>query len=119
MEQYLSKPVVECNSVERVRETILHEIAHAKAGNRAGHGRMWKVMAIAVGAKPETCCGSNVIQPKGRWQAVCGCGLVFNYYRTPSTKSLLCSYCSDCYKKFGRTEQTRLKWRDTRDDNRG
>lgn len=38
-----------------VRNTILHEIAHAIAGAAAGHGPKWKAAALAVGARPERC----------------------------------------------------------------
>lgn len=38
-----------------VRNTILHEIAHALAGLQAGHGPIWKHHARAVGAKPVAC----------------------------------------------------------------
>lgn len=33
-------------------DTILHEIAHAIAGHKAGHGIEWQRAAILVGAKP-------------------------------------------------------------------
>lgn len=42
--QYLPK--------EEVKDTILHEIAHAKAGIRAGHGPKWKRVASSIGANP-------------------------------------------------------------------
>ena len=35
-----------------VRDTILHEIAHAIAGHEAGHGATWKAAARQVGANP-------------------------------------------------------------------
>jgi len=38
---------------EYIRDTILHEIAHALAGCHNGHNDVWKEMAIRVGAKPE------------------------------------------------------------------
>ena len=36
-----------------VLDTIRHEIAHALAGHKAGHGYEWKMWAIKVGANPE------------------------------------------------------------------
>lgn len=44
---------VKDNTVAQVTDTILHEIAHALAGPRAGHGLEWKRWAVRVGAKPE------------------------------------------------------------------
>ena len=38
---------------EQVRDTVLHEIAHALAGREAGHGRLWKATARRIGATPK------------------------------------------------------------------
>ncbi|MCY4100096.1 MAG: SprT-like domain-containing protein [Rhodobacteraceae bacterium] len=35
-----------------IRDTILHEIAHALAGPKARHGHKWKMIAKQIGAKP-------------------------------------------------------------------
>lgn len=35
-----------------IRDTILHEIAHAIAGHKAGHGAQWKAVARQIGANP-------------------------------------------------------------------
>ena len=37
---------------ERIRDTVLHEIAHAIAGSKAGHGPLWKATARRIGATP-------------------------------------------------------------------
>ena len=37
-------------SQEQIRDTVLHEIAHAIAGYEAGHGPLWKVTARRIGA---------------------------------------------------------------------
>lgn len=39
---------------KEVIDTILHEIAHAIAGHKAGHGYEWRQACIAIGAVPET-----------------------------------------------------------------
>src|SRR5689334_13851065 len=49
----LSVFFVERNSDEAIRDTLLHEVAHALAGRAAGHGPLWKAMCVRVGAKPE------------------------------------------------------------------
>lgn len=38
-----------------LRNTVLHEIAHAIAGHRAGHGFAWQAVARTIGARPERC----------------------------------------------------------------
>ena len=37
---------------ESIRDTVLHEIAHAIAGCEAGHGPLWKEIAQKIGATP-------------------------------------------------------------------
>ena len=39
----------------QVTDTILHEIAHALAGPKAGHGPAWKEIARRLGATPKSC----------------------------------------------------------------
>ena len=39
-------------SKEQIRDTVLHEIAHAIAGREASHGPLWKVTARRIGATP-------------------------------------------------------------------
>lgn len=39
-----------------LRDTILHEIAHAIAGIKAGHGPVWRAVARKIGAKPQRVC---------------------------------------------------------------
>lgn len=45
---------------EERRDTIRHEVAHLlarKLDRRAGHGKLWKRVAVACGARPERCHG--------------------------------------------------------------
>ena len=39
-------------SEEQIRDTVLHEIAHAITGREAGHGPLWKATARRIGATP-------------------------------------------------------------------
>ena len=45
-----------------IRDTILHEIAHALAGPEARHGAVWKATARRIGATPR----ASVYERKGR-----------------------------------------------------
>lgn len=54
----LHPQLVLMNNEERVKTTLLHEIAHAlayKAGYRGHHGSSWAVEAIALGIEPRRC----------------------------------------------------------------
>ena len=50
----LSRALVELNDEAAVRDTILHEIAHALTPG-AQHGRVWKQACITVGCRPVRC----------------------------------------------------------------
>jgi hypothetical protein len=61
----LSKLLVPNLPRSEVRNTILHEIAHALVGPRRGHGPIWQAKAIEVGARPEkSYVGPNPINRK-------------------------------------------------------
>jgi predicted SprT family Zn-dependent metalloprotease len=42
------------NNVDEVRDTILHEIAHALAPGD-GHGPKWRMTCLRIGARPKRC----------------------------------------------------------------
>ena len=50
----LSRPLTILNSVEQVKDTLLHEIAHALAPGD-GHGEKWKAACRRIGARPVRC----------------------------------------------------------------
>lgn len=72
----MSRPLVELNEIDRVRNTILHEIAHALAGPRAGHGYQWKQTARAIGCDANRCYDAAEVEaPPRRWIGTCpSCG---------------------------------------------
>ena len=78
----LSKPLTMANDLVQVKDTILHEIAHALTPGD-GHGSKWKMMCVKIGAKPERCYSSkdtNMIA--GKYKAVCGgCGKEFTRHK--------------------------------------
>jgi predicted SprT family Zn-dependent metalloprotease len=55
---------------DEIFDTILHEIAHAIAGVRAGHGYAWRNVARKIGANPNRlACLPPEQKPKGRYGA--------------------------------------------------
>lgn len=86
----LSRHLVTLNSEEEVRDTILHEIAHALAWERHGencqHDERWRAICAEVGARPVATYEDEVIQPDLPW-ILCHreSGEVFaSYARKPS-----------------------------------
>jgi predicted SprT family Zn-dependent metalloprotease len=67
----LSKQLTELNSLETVKDTILHEIAHALVGIGHGHDHVWKNKAIEIGCNGKRCYGEHVILPTGNYEAYC------------------------------------------------
>ena len=97
----LSYEYVVRNDVDNIRNTILHEIAHAIAGFDAGHGPEWREICIRIGARPDRCCSDTVEMPKGRWQATCkSCNRTFNSIRCPKRRR----HCRECGQVNGKLE---------------
>lgn len=90
----LSLPFVVRNDVAIVRETIMHEIAHALAGPGAGHGAAWRAVCRRIGAKPQRCCDAGSVElPQGKYSAECGgCRKKFHKHRKVRRQY----YCTPC-----------------------
>lgn len=89
----LSKPLTLLCTEEQVRETILHEIAHALVGPDHGHGPVWKQMARRVGAQPRRLTAPDFPKAAAPWQAVCAAGHSHERFRRP-TRPVSCGRCS-------------------------
>lgn len=77
----LSRPLTELSSETEVRDTILHEIAHALTPG-AGHGWQWRAKCREIGAKPQRCAAQDAPSVKGRHRLTCrGCGHVMTAHR--------------------------------------
>lgn len=85
-------------TVEQVRQTCLHEVAHALTPGHH-HDRVWLRVARQMGyTGGRTCC--DVPQAPGRWQATCpGCGRTAHRYRSP--KRLEGWHCKKCGRTRG------------------
>jgi predicted SprT family Zn-dependent metalloprotease len=89
----LSRPLVELNPEDEVRDTILHEIAHALAWEihkeNCGHDARWKAICERIGARPERTYDNDVVQPDLPWVLYhIETGEIFaTYQRRPSRDS--------------------------------
>lgn len=51
----LSRAITLASNEDEVRQTLLHEVAHALVGHATGHGAAWKRMARSIGYTGERC----------------------------------------------------------------
>lgn len=94
------------NADDEIRDTILHEIAHALVGPKHGHDTVWKRKCVEIGARPVRC--GDAEMPEGRWQARCGgCGKQYDRHRRPKRqRGWFCKPCGP--------ERGKLAWREQR-----
>ena len=78
----------------RIRNTILHEIAHALVGAEAGHGPIWRKKAIEIGCDGKRCYEGSMCKPQ--WLITCACKKT-QISRHRVKESVLKSHvCKDC-----------------------
>ncbi len=75
-----------------VRDTILHEIAHAIVGKEHGHDTVWQAKAGEIGCSAERTHG--VRHTAARWIGECGCGSV--WHRQRLQRRIAGGRCSAC-----------------------
>ena len=94
----LSRPLMRLNSTEEVRDTILHEIAHALVGAAHGHNATWRQKCREIGASPQRLAGPQIRTPDRRWAVRCGlCDrLLFERHRRPQRSFLRRVGCRAC-----------------------
>ncbi|MBO0609337.1 SprT-like domain-containing protein [Myceligenerans salitolerans] len=90
----LSAPLAAVYDEGEVRDTVLHEIAHALAGHEAGHGEQWRAKAREIG-----CSGLRYVDPQaptldGPWIGVCPGGHRTTRFRRPGVP-MSCRKCGD------------------------
>lgn len=95
----LSSHLIPSMPVDEVRDTILHEIAHALDFMRHGssnHGPRWKAICREIGARPVRCGKTlNVEKIESPYLLKCTsdeCGKVYPRYRKTRT-SYICGKC--------------------------
>ncbi|GAA1644624.1 SprT-like domain-containing protein [Microbacterium flavum] len=81
---------------ETNRQTLLHEVAHALAGARAGHGPVWKRTARGLGYTGGTTHYGETATELAPWVGVCPVGHVAYRHRR-ATRATSCAVCSPTF----------------------
>jgi len=94
----VSKHYATLNNEANVRDTILHEIAHALVGVGHGHNYVWRTKAIEIGCKGFRCKSEEThegfVSTPSKYIATCkGCNENHFRNRLPKRK-LSCGKCS-------------------------
>jgi predicted SprT family Zn-dependent metalloprotease len=80
-------------SDEDVEQVLLHEVAHALSGARAGHGPTWRRTARSIGYTGSRLHDGPIASELAPWVGTCPAGHEHYRYRTP-TRPLACAKCS-------------------------
>lgn len=90
----LSYPLASLNPDYQVKNTILHEIAHALVGSMNGHNNVWRAKAMSIGCNGERCTNSLARIPT-RYNVLCKvCNVKWGVHRKP--RNLAGSYHRSC-----------------------
>lgn len=79
----LSAPLTRIHDEREVRDTILHEVAHALAGAKAKHGPAWREVAVRIGCSGRRCVDPSAPSIDGPWVGSCPDGHRTTRFRRP------------------------------------
>ena len=94
----VSKYLSLVHSIDDVRQTVLHEIAHALCGPKEGHSKKWLATAKKIGYRNETYTGDEIAKEFAPYRGVCPSG--HQHYRYQRPKRLYsCHLCAKGFNK--------------------
>ena len=90
----LARAYAEQEDFKEIKNTILHEIAHALVGPRHGHNEIWKQKALEIGCDAERCHYVVFSKPKYILTCINRCFEVARYRVNQNfLHSRICSKC--------------------------
>jgi predicted SprT family Zn-dependent metalloprotease len=92
----LSAPLTVLHSEHDVRDTILHEIAHALAGPQHGHDEVWRETAVRIGCSGERCVSPDSPRIEPPWLGACPAGHSSGRHRRPE-RVVTCGECNPVF----------------------
>ena len=97
----LSRHYVRHAETEHIRDTILHEIAHALVGPKHGHDAVWRQKAREIGCTANRCHTLNFSPAKWIMQCPNGCFAVERHRRK---MGLVCASCKTAVEFVGKQD---------------
>ena len=92
----LSAPLTRLHPAAEVRDTILHEIAHALVGPRHGHDAVWRATAVRIGCSGQRCSSADAPAIEGAWVGTCAGGHRVTRHRRPA-RPMACARCASTF----------------------
>lgn len=80
-------------SMDSVRNILLHEIAHALVGAHHGHDDVWRQKALDIGCDGRRC--HDLVLCPARYRIACSCGRV-DVHRYRMSHALQNTWCQTC-----------------------
>lgn len=109
----ISRDYMEVFDEAEVRETALHEIAHALTNpSLKAHGPEWKYMAKKIGSNADVRLRQDAPRPKSRYTGTCQNGHQFGRHRWTSSLTTDSTYCPPCRRNHKDPTVSRLQWVD-------
>lgn len=104
----ISRALAKLNTEEVVRDTILHEIAHALVPSGVGHGVIWRTTAISIGCNGQRTYDNTIVAPTAKYIGICpNCARLIERFRR---SRIACGVCCKRYNGGGFTKEYLIKW---------
>ncbi len=104
----ISRYLADIHSIDETMQVVLHEVAHAMCGKKAGHTKAWLNTAKSIGYRAEKFTGKEIAEETASWIGTCRGGHKHYRYRQPS-RPLSCALCG---KSFSRANLIHWQHRD-------
>ncbi|TAM69524.1 MAG: M48 family peptidase [Microbacteriaceae bacterium] len=99
---------------DEIHQILLHEVAHALAGSRSGHGPRWRAIADDLGYEGKRLHDGSIADELAPWIGRCPNGHLHYRYRKPA-RALSCGVCS---KRFSAANLIEWRHREIRSSGR-
>lgn len=92
----VSRHLMQLYDVDQVRDTVLHEIAHALVGPKHGHDATWRARAVAIGCSGTRLVDADAPRAPAPWRGTCPRGHSYERHRRP-TRPASCARCDPAF----------------------